>query len=51
VHLSACFLSVRQPVELRRRLDLVAARRGISLQQLVLTAMEELLMSEEAERR
>jgi predicted nucleotidyltransferase len=43
------FLSVRLPVELRSRLKAVAARRGISLQQLVRTAIEALLTREEAE--
>ena len=43
------FLSVRLPVELRGRLKAVAARRGISLQQLVRTAIEALLTREEAE--
>jgi predicted nucleotidyltransferase len=43
------FLSVRLPTDLRRRLKAVAARRGISLQQLMREAAEELLARAEAE--
>jgi len=43
------FLSVRLPTGLRRRLKAVAARRGVSLQQLMREAAEELLAREEAE--
>jgi predicted nucleotidyltransferase len=43
------FLSVRVPADLRGRLKAVAARRGISLQQLMREGIEELLMREEAE--
>ena len=43
------FLSVRLPIDLRRRLKAVAARRGVSLQQLMLEAVEELLARAEAE--
>jgi predicted nucleotidyltransferase len=45
----AAFLSVRLPTELRSRLKTVAARRGISLQQLVGQAVEALVTREEAE--
>jgi predicted nucleotidyltransferase len=47
--MSTGFLSVRVPVELRGRLKAVAARRGTSLQQLVRTAVQDLLSREEAE--
>ena len=43
------FLSVRLRTDLRNRLKAVAARRGISLQQLMHEAVEELLAREEAE--
>jgi predicted nucleotidyltransferase len=43
------FLSVRLPVDLRRRLKAVAVSRGVSLQQLMREAVEELLAREEAE--
>jgi predicted nucleotidyltransferase len=43
------FLSVRVPTDLRGRLRAVAARRGVSLQQLMGTAIKELLVREEAE--
>ncbi len=43
------FLSVRVPADLRGRLRTVAARRGVSLQQLMGAAIEELLTREEAE--
>jgi predicted nucleotidyltransferase len=43
------FLSVRLPVDLRGRLKAVAVTRGVSLQQLMREAVEELLAREEAE--
>ena len=43
------FLSIRLPTDMRRRLKAVAARRGISLQQLMREAAEELLARAEAE--
>lgn len=43
------FLSVRLPTDLRRRLKAVAARRGMSLQQLMRETAEELLARAEAE--
>jgi uncharacterized protein len=45
----AVFLSVRVPADLRGRLRAVAAKRGISLQQLMGATIEELLRREEAE--
>jgi predicted nucleotidyltransferase len=46
---SPAFLSVRVPTDLRGRLKSVAAKRGISLQQLMRTAIQELLAREEAQ--
>jgi predicted nucleotidyltransferase len=49
MHTETAFLSVRVPTDLRGRLRAVAARRGVSLQQLMRTAIEELLTREEAQ--
>ena len=49
MHTETGFLSVRVPTDLRGRLRAVAARRGVSLQQLMRTAIEELLTREEAQ--
>lgn len=43
------FLNIRLPVGLRSRLKAIAVRRGVSLQQLMRDAIEELLAREEAE--
>jgi predicted nucleotidyltransferase len=45
----SAFLSVRMPPELRNRLKAAAARRGLSLQELMRAAVEELLAREEKE--
>jgi predicted nucleotidyltransferase len=47
--LETAFLSVRVPPQLRNRLKAAAARRGVSLQELMRAAVEELLAREEKE--